>query len=323
MSPLAWLVFLLSAPAAAAPACEAGPEEDGTTVLPLALFLSSHLGLGTVAFLDPCLEGDDDFLARFADEESSTENFIKIGNQEVSAAREDGTLYVALSEGVARDFLEKGSDYPVLLVGDQEKVLARSSLRLDSMVFLAGSTLGGDPKLEVCEVHSIMGGPQILNKLGEWDSNQEIFHETPLWRQNIWERRCDLRGVTLRALALEYSPMTQPGLDSGFMPDLAGAVASKCNFSISYSEPGDGLWGAATDTAGLVFNGMVGALSRLEADLATGGLYASRDRGRVVDFSVPVFQDTITLHIVRQNGNIINWIVYMVKGTKKKGASLP
>ncbi len=89
------------------------------------------------------------------------------------------------------------------------------------------------------------------------------------------------------------------------------------NFSISYSEPGDGLWGAATDTAGLVFNGMVGELSRLEADLATGGLYASRDRGRVVDFSVPVFQDTITLHIVRQNGNIINWIVYMVKGTKK------
>ncbi len=60
------------------------------------------------------------------------------------------------------------------------------------------------------------------------------------------------------------------------------------------------------------FDGMVGMVSRGEAHLSTGGIYLDPRRGRTVDFTIPFFYDTLTLHVLRQEGNAVNFNVFLV-----------
>ncbi len=57
---------------------------------------------------------------------------------------------------------------------------------------------------------------------------------------------------------------------------------------------------------------MVGMVSRGEAHLSTGGIYLDPRRGRAVDFTIPFFYDTLTLHVLRQEGNAVNFNVFLV-----------
>ena len=171
------------------------------------------------------------------------------------------------------------------------------TLRLDSQVFLYDFGSGGSVSLS--EAYSVAGGNSIVNDLGVVgrSASGALTLAAP---EAAWERRCDLAGAVLRSSELEWPPLTQADLKSGFIPDLIGVIADRCNFSVAAERPADRLWGNPVDESGLVYDGIVGAVASGEADLSTACLYVSRDRADVVEFTTVTFEDTVTLHRTRE-----------------------
>ncbi len=122
-------------------------------------------------------------------------------------------------------------------------------------------------------------------------------------RPAMWERRSNLSGVTLRNTLLEWNTLTNvvEGEDpSGFMADVLRVLQLATHFDTTWSSPEDGEWGVLKGESD--WSGMVGELARREVDLCTAGLTVTKERSKVVDFTVSVVEDVKTLFRVRGHG---------------------
>ena len=155
--------------------------------------------------------------------------------------------------------------------------------------------------------------------------------------QDIWERRSNLTGVTLTVATLAWPPFTMYDLDeesgtiknsTGIFVDIMHVLSHAMGFAYVEVLPPDNLWGGlnqvkkctlsptniqwlAMRQADNTWSGMVGMLVRGEVDLCTAGLTITYERDFVIDFSVGLYEDLLTLSVVKPDGRMIDFAAYL------------
>ncbi len=169
-------------------------------------------------------------------------------------------------------------------------------LRYDSMV-VTYSKNGFTFELE--EWYSMKGARLERNKIGNWnDANGFV----PLADHYIWKRRHDLSVIPLRYLTLPWPNFISLQEDingkltaSGLYIDILEHLKGYINFTVNVLRPKDREWGYQAGEEG-PWTGVVGELSRGEGDMASG-LTVNKHRSDVIDFTLPILDEVITLII--------------------------
>ena len=124
------------------------------------------------------------------------------------------------------------------------------SLHLDTRLFVLKDKIN-DTKIE--EVYAIKGKP-ITSKVGSWNETARLKIDEP----NIWERRSNLYGVTIRVTSLNYSTLHYLNNDvsggGGYFIEPLYYLTSKLNFKISFLYSSDGKWGGREYISNLALN---------------------------------------------------------------------
>ena len=196
-----------------------------------------------------------------------------------------------------------------LLLTDRD-LLPRLDLRLDSQVYICEKELNADgtEMVAIMEVYAVKNGRRQFNQIGSWLIGKRLF--VPANSLTVWERRNDLMGEVLINVLLPYPPLILNDLERGFAFDIIHAIANSVNFSMENVVPLDKQWGAKLDKQGLNYTGIIGMLTRKEADLSISGIYPSVERDRVVDFTLGINFDIMTVHMLKQNELKVNFDVY-------------
>ncbi len=179
------------------------------------------------------------------------------------------------------------------LVPEENVVEPPKGLRLDSNFLTFQTSHQGFSVKEIYRAKSRL----FENFLGvlSFQGSLEMDREIP----SQWERRRDLQGINLTAAALHLTAISQlekGGTFSGFAPECLGQLQQRSNFSLSWTMPEDGSYGAPLSDNGS-WSGLVGMLQQKEADVALG-LAITLERSRVVDFAVALNGAKGTLIIV-------------------------
>ena len=169
----------------------------------------------------------------------------------------------------------------------------------------------------------------VSRPIGTW--NQTIGLHIPM--VDIFQRRTDLSGLTLDSVQMpwplynyihisESDNLTKIIQSDGMFPDVMDTLATQMGFTYTKTLPPDNAWGALNPTTG-EWNGMVGMLARKEADIIVASLSVFLERSLVIDYSKVIYEDSITLNVMKPEGRIINigaylyvfteqsWLVYM------------
>ena len=95
---------------------------------------------------------------------------------------------------------------------------------------------------KVKEVYAVKGVP-ITKTVGSWNETARLEIDQP----NIWERRSDLHGATIRATSLNFSTLHHLNYDvsggGGYFIEPLYYLAPKLNFTTSFLYSSDGKWG--------------------------------------------------------------------------------
>ncbi len=214
----------------------------------------------------------------------------------------NGKLMIICEQGCQSDLISKIGLEPdkfwvSILDHNVPPPLAPLDLRLDSNWFTI------DTDFTLLDHYRVKGGPLISNIIGSWSGERGLEFEEPF----VWSRRSNLGGASLTSTALPYDPMLiidNAGDDSedeysGYMADILESLQGELNFSIVSTSPVDRDWGVirTNDSGYSYWSGMVGQLSRGEADISPAGLTIRSDRQTVIDYSVGVADEEFTLVI--------------------------
>ena len=95
----------------------------------------------------------------------------------------------------------------------------------------------------------------------------------------------------------------------GILPQILKNLEWALNFSTTLVAPPDSKWGTRVNAT---WNGIVGQLVRREADLSSGGLSQSPERGKAVDFSTPVIDyiNTLIAPVPKQQATVADKSVH-------------
>ena len=178
----------------------------------------------------------------------------------------------------------------------EAKDLAR--VQLNTRIVFYGEK--GDVSL--WEEYSILNQATVRNEVGFWDVSSSALY---LPEPNIWERRKNLHGVTLRNGVLSWGWYSQISADNGtgewvvthiegIFFDILDQLATHLNFSAAYVRPPDGNWGGIP-ADGETWTGIVGMLVNRTLDISTAGLVQNYERSQVIDFSMPLERVHYTL----------------------------
>ena len=119
--------------------------------------------------------------------------------------------------------------------------------------------------VDVYESYKIRGGPTVTNAIGTWTAADGLQVSEP----NIWERRSNLRGSTLRCATVKYPVLSNLtyGDDkritsaSGYYWEIFELLRAEMNFTADVRYSVDGKFGSVGKD-GETWNGMVGMLMR-------------------------------------------------------------
>ena len=200
---------------------------------------------------------------------------------------EEGNLNIILphdySDKKAEEIVSKLSRKQWLIPSEVD--VTKIQLRLDSLIFkyeALNSTV-----YHIWEEYTIKSTAQKTNLIATWKDGQLSTPEPELWK-----RRSNLTGVTLKNVVLSTSDLIEYKVDptTGEASDLTGTYADifetmrqVCNFSVVSTSSPDGKWGAPM--ANGTWNGMVGVLQRLEADVSIAGLAITSEREEIIEFA--------------------------------------
>jgi hypothetical protein len=69
---------------------------------------------------------------------------------------------------------------------------------------------------------------------------------------------------------------------------------------MNVTSPEDNIWGSMTELSNgtITWNGMVGQLSRREADICAGGLTITQERAQAIDYSLGLIEDTVSISMI-------------------------
>jgi len=176
--------------------------------------------------------------------------------------------------------------------------LTNLPLRLDSNVVTLNK-VEENQEIKLFENYKVKQGPLITIPYGLWRANEGLTME----ETTKWSRRKDLGGAIIVDTVLDWYPALvtlADGTKTGMIAEALKAALSGYNASLAYTSPEDKRWGGLSgeinETTGLpLYVGMVGMLQRQEADTSTAGLTVTSGRSAVMDFSVGVIVDLVTL----------------------------
>ncbi|KAG7162429.1 Glutamate receptor ionotropic, kainate 4-like 5, partial [Homarus americanus] len=92
---------------------------------------------------------------------------------------------------------------------------------------------------------------------------------------------------------------------TGHMPNLLQTIAESINFSYTYLRPPDGTWGTRLPNGS--WSGMVGVVTRKEADIGLGPFIMSASRAEVVDFTWPFTVSSSRVMAPRGRAEVDPW----------------
>ena len=155
-----------------------------------------------------------------------------------------------------------------------------------------------DGSNDLMEAYAV-SGIAIQNIVGSWDKSKGLT--IPI--ANIWERRTDLHGQTIRVTSKTYIGLSFLKYDEGSSKSVIGGggyfiepiyyMAEKLNFTPKFLASVDNKWGGK-DVNG-TWNGMVGMLVKDEADIIAAGLTRTWERDSAVTYSITLLEGRATL----------------------------
>ena len=148
------------------------------------------------------------------------------------------------------------------------------------------------------EKYAVKEGPIVEKHIGNFSQEVGLLIEIP----HLWERRSDLKKIELIDTVLDYPVLRKFTKkkngeilkENGIAPDILAVLQKRLNFSTKSVPPVDKKWGSIKDD-NLTWSGMVGDLAYGRADISTALLSPSYERSDVIDFSITVFEYTVTL----------------------------
>ena len=212
---------------------------------------------------------------------SSRVGSIFLQGWDESMSIDNGIGILHLTNGTLLEMTIMGfsKDQTYLLPLENQEDFEDMRPRLDSDVYLY-QDMGDNNTMELFEVYSIKGEKVATNLLANW-SSADSYIALP----DKWERRTDLSGVTLEIGTLKYNPFViypenwdfeDNRLVSGIVMDILLDIQAILGFEINFSPSPDGFYGGQNKNGS--WNGLVGMLTRNEADLVATGLTMTRSR---------------------------------------------
>ena len=134
----------------------------------------------------------------------------------------------------------------------------------------------------------------------------------------MWKRRSDLHGATIIFTSLTYPVLNTEFIydkheniidAKGYLIDLLNMLKKSCNFTANITYAIDGKFGDQNSDG--TWNGMVGMVTRGEADVIMTTLTISRSRKTVIDYTVPLFWEYLTLITPRGQKLKVNYLVFL------------
>ena len=168
------------------------------------------------------------------------------------------------------------------------------TLRFDTELYMYTSKR---ETINLKEMYAVNRKVQIKN-IGTWRESMGLSIPTT----NIWERRTNMRGMTIRVATLSLPLLHELHYDklgttiiggSGFFFEPLIILAKQLNFTLKLMPSIDGQWGAVNSNG--TWNGIIGMLQKEQADIAGAGLVVTNERGAVVTFSRTIAREEMKL----------------------------
>ena len=135
---------------------------------------------------------------------------------------------------------------------------------------------------------------------------------------DMWQRRSNLQGADIRFSSLQYPVLNTEFMydeneniidGKGYFIDLLNIIKRGCNFTSHIIYSVDGKFGGVNENGS--WNGMVGMVTRDEADVILSPLTINKSRKTAIDYTIPLFWEYMTLIAPRGQKNQINYLVYV------------
>ena len=135
---------------------------------------------------------------------------------------------------------------------------------------------------------------------------------------DMWQRRSDLHGATIRFTSINYPVLnTEFIYDSndniidakGYLIDLLNMLKKNCNFTSTIQYTIDGKFGGKNKDGS--WNGMVGMVTRDEADVVMTTLTLTNIRKTVIDYTIPLFWEYMTLIAPKGQKLQVDYLVFL------------
>ena len=281
----------------------------------LLLALARHFGLDRVVILhhsnvltDSRWRTMEELCSRLMVEEAMFYCSV-MDNGQISPARLADSLVLDLDD--AHKMIEASGEYFMFdihwLVSEEDLVEPPAGLRLDSNFYSISMQEGS---ADILERYRIKGKP-ASNFLATW-SKDELTIRIP----NMWERRKDLRGVSLKTVTDPWSTIVIRESDccfQGYIPDILRAMTSMSNFTISWEVQKDRIYGSPGPNGTWI--GMIGKVWSGEADVVAAFLAVTISRNQACSFTSAFAESLGTLMIVDpayvKEQNIMNLLAFL------------
>ncbi|CAH1799514.1 unnamed protein product [Owenia fusiformis] len=232
---------------------------------------------------------------------------------DVLQLRPDGLKHVG--SWSPADGLEPGDDLitPILPIVTTTPILTTTEEAIEEVTSTTLATTTMTPKPEIPVVSTIITDPKPETTTPDYvtidpnhNTTEKIGEKTTPKGPNAGEvvgNEKELHGRNLRISTVLMEPwmmLKQDGVPrvgndryEGYIPDLLKELRFILGFDYQISQVSNGDWGEKTERGD--WNGLVGELVRDEADLAAAPLKITNEREKVIDFTMPFMDDSMSL----------------------------
>ncbi|PSN33461.1 Ionotropic receptor 146 [Blattella germanica] len=167
------------------------------------------------------------------------------------------------------------------------------------------------PDYTLSEVYHLQNRLEILS-VGTWHDTKGL-----VWTaKDFFQRRSDLKGITIKASTLNNPPITIVQEQNGTVMDVSGyfgdvwkVLEKEMNFTTEYYLPLDGSFGAKRENG--TWSGMIAMILNGEVELAMSEFTITPIRKEVLDFTMPLIFTRFCVLIQQPSGIRSSWTSFL------------